>query len=171
MASGGNHHDQSALSRRPSRSAAMTTFSMEVFDNEVVPSSLQYSIAPILRVAAEIQNERPRVAYLCTSPFIVCSFLWSSSPWLLWGCLHSYIFWNFLLSRMILCSTQMVFRGWSACYFAISVRMKIIHERRNVHRYLFAPHSEILSIAMVLWCQYGIYTTIKEQKLWTRPCF
>ncbi|GFP95013.1 callose synthase 5 [Phtheirospermum japonicum] len=37
---------------------------MEVFDNEVVPSSLQ-SIAPILRVATEIQNERPRVAYLC----------------------------------------------------------------------------------------------------------
>ncbi|KAM7513805.1 hypothetical protein LguiA_003388 [Lonicera macranthoides] len=55
---------QSTLTRRPSRSAATTTFSMEVFDNEVVPSSLQ-SIAPILRVATEIQNERPRVAYLC----------------------------------------------------------------------------------------------------------
>ncbi|CAI9108896.1 OLC1v1008598C1 [Oldenlandia corymbosa var. corymbosa] len=54
----------SALARRPSRSAAMTQFSMEVFDTEVVPSSLQ-SIAPILRVATEIQSERPRVAYLC----------------------------------------------------------------------------------------------------------
>ncbi|XP_071914345.1 callose synthase 5 [Coffea arabica] len=53
-----------ALTRRPSRSAAMTTFSMEVFDTEVVPSSLQ-SIAPILRVATEIEQERPRVAYLC----------------------------------------------------------------------------------------------------------
>ncbi|XP_073010773.1 callose synthase 5-like [Typha latifolia] len=42
----------------------MATFSMEVFDNEVVPSSLS-SIAPILRVAAEIDRERPRVAYLC----------------------------------------------------------------------------------------------------------
>lgn len=59
---------QSSLTRRPSRSAATTTFSMEVFDNEVVPSSLQ-SIAPILRVASEIQNERPRVAYLCTFAF------------------------------------------------------------------------------------------------------
>lgn len=58
----------SSLTRRPSRSAATTTFSMEVFDNEVVPSSLQ-SIAPILRVAREIQNERPRVAYLCMSLF------------------------------------------------------------------------------------------------------
>lgn len=58
----------SSLTRRPSRSAATTTFSMEVFDNEVVPSSLQ-SIAPILRVAAEIQSERPRVAYLCASAF------------------------------------------------------------------------------------------------------
>lgn len=39
---------------------------MEVFDNEVVPSSLQ-QIAPILRVATEIQQDRPRVAYLCNS--------------------------------------------------------------------------------------------------------
>ncbi|KAJ3679540.1 hypothetical protein LUZ60_017551 [Juncus effusus] len=52
------------LTRRPSRSAAMATFSMEVFDNEVVPPTLS-SIAPILRVAAEIEPERPRVAYLC----------------------------------------------------------------------------------------------------------
>ncbi|CAN0877401.1 Putative callose synthase 6 [Linum grandiflorum] len=52
------------LARRPSRSAATTTFSIEVFDNSVVPSSLE-SIKPILRVANEIQNERPRVAYLC----------------------------------------------------------------------------------------------------------
>ncbi|KAF9617201.1 hypothetical protein IFM89_035083 [Coptis chinensis] len=52
------------LTRRPSRSAATTTFSLEVFDNEVVPSSLQ-SIVLILRVATEIENERPRVAYLC----------------------------------------------------------------------------------------------------------
>ncbi|KAF7840108.1 callose synthase 5-like [Senna tora] len=51
------------LTRRPSRSAA-TTFSTEVFDNEVVPSSLA-SISPILRVANEIESERPRVAYLC----------------------------------------------------------------------------------------------------------
>ncbi|GJN13540.1 hypothetical protein PR202_gb00254 [Eleusine coracana subsp. coracana] len=42
----------------------MATFSMEVFDNEVVPSTLS-SIAPILRVTAEIEPERPRVAYLC----------------------------------------------------------------------------------------------------------
>lgn len=54
----------SGLNRRGSRSAAMAAFSMEVFDNEVVPSSLS-SIAPILRVAAEIESERPRVAYLC----------------------------------------------------------------------------------------------------------
>lgn len=63
-AGGGQDFGGPSLLRRPSRSAAMTTFSMEVFDTEVVPSSLQ-SIAPILRVATEIQNERPRVAYLC----------------------------------------------------------------------------------------------------------
>ncbi|OMO97601.1 hypothetical protein CCACVL1_04510 [Corchorus capsularis] len=53
------------LTRRPSRSAATTTFSMEVFDHEdVVPSSLSF-IVPILRIAKEIEHERPRVAYLC----------------------------------------------------------------------------------------------------------
>ncbi|KAJ9557633.1 hypothetical protein OSB04_012247 [Centaurea solstitialis] len=46
------------------RNAATTTFTMEVFDNEVVPSSLQ-QISPILRVATEIEQDRPRVAYLC----------------------------------------------------------------------------------------------------------
>ncbi|KAL0723316.1 hypothetical protein Bca4012_037915 [Brassica carinata] len=54
--------------RRPSRSAA-TTMSIEVFDHEVVPASLG-TIAPILRVAAEIEHERPRVAYL----FSLCPY-------------------------------------------------------------------------------------------------
>ncbi|KAI3933587.1 hypothetical protein MKX01_032692 [Papaver californicum] len=52
------------LSSRPSTGTATTTFSLEVFDNEVVPSSLG-SIVPILRVASEVEPERPRVAYLC----------------------------------------------------------------------------------------------------------
>jgi len=50
--------------RRATSRGAATTFSMEVFDNEVVPASLA-SISPILRVANEIESERPRVAYLC----------------------------------------------------------------------------------------------------------
>ncbi|KAK2445017.1 callose synthase [Trifolium repens] len=56
---------QQMLTRRPSRSAAMTTFSMEVFDHDVVVPSSLASITPILRVANEIESDRPRVAYLC----------------------------------------------------------------------------------------------------------
>ncbi|XP_010530602.1 PREDICTED: callose synthase 5 [Tarenaya hassleriana] len=65
MAQSSTSHDSGpqGLMRRPSRGAA-TTVSIEVFDHEVVPASLG-SIAPILRIAAEIEHERPRVAYLC----------------------------------------------------------------------------------------------------------
>lgn len=96
------------LMRRPSRSAAMTNFSTEVFDHEVVPASLG-SIAPILRVATEIENERPRVAYLCTTlnplpfPFLCGPFPsllrrlpQSLSPWLIFAyafcCVHCFLF-------------------------------------------------------------------------------
>lgn len=65
----------SGLNRRGSRGAGMATFSMEVFDNEVVPSTLN-SIAPILRVAAEIEHERPRVAYLCMLHSCSRELLW-----------------------------------------------------------------------------------------------
>lgn len=72
---------QGGLNRRGSRGAAMATFSMEVFDNEVVPPTLN-SIAPILRVAAEIEPERPRVAYLCT--FHSASIFYTFFRWNFW---------------------------------------------------------------------------------------
>ncbi|KAL8152111.1 hypothetical protein V2J09_021919 [Rumex salicifolius] len=62
---GGGGGSHPTLSRISSRNVALsTTFSTEVFDHEVVPSSL-ITIVPILRVASEFEFERPRVAYLC----------------------------------------------------------------------------------------------------------
>ncbi|KAF6147915.1 hypothetical protein GIB67_014495 [Kingdonia uniflora] len=52
------------MTRRPKRSAATTTLSLEVFDNEVVPSSLG-TIVPNLRVATKVESERPKFSYLC----------------------------------------------------------------------------------------------------------
>ncbi|KAK6918011.1 1,3-beta-glucan synthase subunit FKS1-like, domain-1 [Dillenia turbinata] len=51
-----------SLSRRVTRAPTMVDPGNE--DSELVPSSLAF-IAPILRVANEIEKENPRVAYLC----------------------------------------------------------------------------------------------------------
>ncbi|EXB92389.1 hypothetical protein L484_021373 [Morus notabilis] len=51
------------MTRMPTRSVDLPNEDKAAFDSELVPSSLT-SIAPILRVANEIQKENPRAAYL-----------------------------------------------------------------------------------------------------------
>lgn len=53
-----------APGRRLSRTHTTGNLPDSAFDSEVIPSSLA-SIAPILRVANEIEAQCPRVAYLC----------------------------------------------------------------------------------------------------------
>ena len=60
--SGGS--DQSQPLRRITRTQTAGNLGETAFDSEVVPSSLS-EIAPILRVANEVESSNPRVAYLC----------------------------------------------------------------------------------------------------------
>ncbi|XP_070046038.1 callose synthase 3-like [Nicotiana tomentosiformis] len=53
-----------SLQRRITRTQTMGNIGKSMIDNEVVPSSL-VEIAPILRVANEVEPSNPRVAYLC----------------------------------------------------------------------------------------------------------
>lgn len=61
---GGPSQQNPQLQRRITRTQTVGNLGESVFDSEVVPSSLE-DIAPILRVANEVEPSNPRVAYLC----------------------------------------------------------------------------------------------------------
>ncbi|KAL6341057.1 hypothetical protein AAG906_032172 [Vitis piasezkii] len=62
--SGSDQPQPQPQQRRITRTQTAGNLGESIFDSEVVPSSL-VEIAPILRVANEVESSHPRVAYLC----------------------------------------------------------------------------------------------------------
>lgn len=64
QAAGGTGATPPQMQRRLTRTHTAGNLGEQAFDSEVVPSSL-VEIAPILRVANEVEPTNPRVSYLC----------------------------------------------------------------------------------------------------------